>query len=93
MAEKTLDIFETLLAKVGGEYISDLLCIAEKSPEVIQCVLVSISPTDFPLNQWNDALDYLVKAPAQNTAEAAHELLCSALSDAAEKRKACRKNE
>lgn len=83
MAEKTLDIFETLLAKVGCEYISDLPYIAEKSPEVIHCVLVSISPTEFPLNQWNDALDYLVKAPAQNTAEAAYELLCSALSDVA----------
>jgi len=85
MAEKTSDIFETLLAKVGGEYISDLSYIAEKNPEAIQYVLVSISPSDFPLRQWNDALEYLVKAPAQNTVEAAYELLCSALSNVAKK--------
>lgn len=86
MQEKKRDLFDYLHEKVGCEYISDLPGTAKQNPQIITCALSAIHASDYPLTQWNDALDYLVKAPAQETAEAAYTLLISALSDADEVR-------
>lgn len=81
MQEKKRDLFDHLHEKVGCEYISDLPGVAKQNPKIITHALSAILPSDYPLTQWNDALNYLVKAPAQNTAEEAHALLISTLSD------------
>ena len=80
MAEKTLDLFECIQDKLGCTYISDLPFISKQNPEIVVHTLRSLSPSDYPLKQWNDLLDYLTKAPAQQTAEEAYSLLISTLS-------------
>ena len=84
MAEKTLDLFESMQDKLGCTYISDLPFISKQNPEIIVHTLRSLSPSDYPLNQWNDLLDYLAKAPAQQTAEDAYAFLIATLNDAVE---------
>ena len=86
MAEHTLDLFECLQEKIGCAYISDLPFVSKQNPEIIVHTLRSISPSDYPLKQWNDLLDYLAKVPAQQTAEDAYALLISTLSAPAEVR-------
>lgn len=83
MPRKTFDLFEHLQDSVGCEYISDLPKIAKTNPQIIADVLRTIIAEDFPLAQWNDALDYLLKASALNTAADAYTYLLSALSEAA----------
>lgn len=80
MAEKALDLFECIQDKLGCTYISDLPFISKQNPEIIIHTLRSLCPSDYPLKQWNDLLDYLAKAPAQQTAEEAYSLLISTLS-------------
>jgi len=82
MQEKKRDLFDHLHEQVGCEYISDLPRVAEKNSKIIIHSLSAIRPSDYPLTQWNDALDYLVKAPAQQTVEDAYALLISTLSAA-----------
>jgi len=82
MQEKKRDLFDHLHELVGCEYISDLPGVAKLNPKIIIHSLSAIRPSDYPLSQWNDALNYLAKASAQETAEAAYALLISALSDA-----------
>lgn len=81
MQEKKRDLFDYLHEKVGCEYISDLPVVARQNPKIITQALSAIQPSDYPLTQWNDALNYLVKAPAQETAKDAYALLISTLSD------------
>ena len=80
MAEKTLDLFECIQDKLDCTYISDLPFISKQNPEIVVHTLRSLSPSDYPLKQWNDLLDYLTKAPVQQTAEEAYSLLISTLS-------------
>lgn len=80
MAGQTLDLFECLREKVGCTYISDFPFISKQDPETIIQALRSLCPSDYPLKQWNDLLEYLAKAPAQQTAEDACALLISILS-------------
>lgn len=81
MTNKTLDLFEYIREKLGCEYISDLPGIAKKSPIAVIHILASVRPSDYPLQQWNDALNYFVKAPVQQTIEDAYSLLIFILSD------------
>lgn len=82
MQVKKRDLFDHPHEQVGCEYISDLPRVAKQNPKIIIHSLSTIRPSDYPLSQWNDALNYLFKAPAQETAEAAYALLIFALSDA-----------
>lgn len=80
LAEQTLDLFEYIQEKVGCTSISDLPSISKQNPEIIIYTLRSLSPSDYSLKQWNDLIDYLAKAPAQQTIEDAYALLISTLS-------------
>lgn len=80
LAEQTLDLFEYIQKKVGCTSISDLPSISKQNPEIIIYTLRSLSPSDYSLKQWNDLIDYLAKAPAQQTIEDAYALLISTLS-------------
>ena len=80
MQEIARDLFELLQEKVGCEYISDLPFAAKQNPLAVIHAVASIRPSDFTLHQWNDALEYIVKAPAQHTDIEAYSLLLYSLS-------------
>ena len=80
MQEKVFDLFEYLRERAGCEFINDLPKTAKINPRLIIHAIASIHPNDFLLRAWNDALNYLVQAPAQETAEEAYALLIFALS-------------
>ena len=56
-------------------FISDLRHITGKERLRLAEKLETISPGDYPLPVWNDALYYLISAPPQQTRSAAHKLL------------------
>lgn len=56
-------------------FISDLRNIKADVRQLLADKLERISPEDYPLAVWNDALDYLMSAPPQENPAAAHVLL------------------
>lgn len=84
MPNEEKDLLERLAKQMGCCYISDLKNLDSAGKGKLAQELLHISADAYSLRQWNNALEYLVKQPIQDTAEAAYALLCSALSDAAE---------
>ena len=52
------DLLDQLQLLVGCEYLSDMRVIPYINEQAKQ-KLLSLSPTDYPLSQWEDAVPYL----------------------------------
>ena len=76
-------LIDYLVAEIRCNYPSELHSLSTKSKRQLVAVLQATNPSDYPLKQWNDALDYIAHAPAQKTAEAACAVMIAALLDAA----------
>lgn len=68
-------LLDMLAENAGCPFISDLRHISGKERLRLADKLDEISPGDYPLPVWNDALNYLVSASPQISPEAAHRLL------------------
>lgn len=53
-----LDMLDQLQLLAGCEYLSDMRVIPYINEQAKQ-KLLSLSPTDYPLSQWEDAVPYL----------------------------------
>lgn len=73
--KRNQSLLDVLAENVLCPFISDLRHISGKERLRLADKLQEISPGDYPLTVWNDALDYLISAPSQQTPEAAHKLL------------------
>lgn len=68
-------LLDMLAEAAGCPFISDLRHITGKERLQFVRKLEGISPGDYPLPVWNDALDYLISAPPQASPDAARERL------------------
>ena len=68
-------LLDMLAENAGCPFISDLRHITGKERLRLADKPEEISPGDYPLPVWKDALNYLVSAPPKHTPEAAHKLL------------------
>lgn len=53
-----LDMLDQLQLLVGCEYLSDMRVVPYIN-EIAKRKLLSLSPADYPLSQWEDAVSYL----------------------------------
>jgi hypothetical protein len=70
---------ERLTYKAGCEYISDLHTLDEVKKRKAFWAVEKVMPEMYPLTQWNDALQYVVKADPEQTAEDAKKVMMSML--------------
>lgn len=75
-----LSLVEYIAYKAGCEYISDLHTLDEVKKRKAFWAVEKVMPEMYPLTQWNDALQYVVKADPEQTAEDARTALIAALS-------------
>ena len=68
-------LLDVLAESARCPFISDLRNIKADGRQQLADKLERISPEDYPLPVWNDALDYLISAPPQESPGAAHILL------------------
>ena len=66
---------DVLAESAGCSCLSDLRSIKKPKRQQLADKLERISPEDYSLAVWNDALNYLVSASPQKSPEAAHKLL------------------
>lgn len=64
----------------GCTYVSDLHDLDTVGKRKIVRALEKLEPDIFPLREWNDALEYLVRAGPQQTPASAKDILISILS-------------
>ena len=74
-----LSLVEYIAYKAGCEYISDLHTLDEVKKRKAFRAVEKVMPEMYPLMQWNDALQYVVKAESEQTSAAAKMLLMSML--------------
>lgn len=72
-------LLDLLREKSGCEYVSDLHFLDEMQKARLAYHLEKVDAEDYLLREWNDALAYIVKAPAQETVEKAKETLLKEL--------------
>ena len=76
MCEKRKPDFLDVLAEAAGTpYLSDLRSLKEDARRKLAEKLEALTPEDYPLAQWNDALNYLFAELAQSSPEAARKRL------------------
>ena len=68
-------LLDVLAESAGCSCLSDLRSIKKPKRQQLADKLERISPEDYPLPVWNDALNYLISAPPQESPGAAHILL------------------
>lgn len=79
-AAQLLSLVEYIAYKAGCEYISDLHTLDEAKKRKALRAVEKVMPEMYPLTQWNDALQYVVKAESKQTAEDARTALIAGLS-------------
>jgi len=72
-------LLDVLKATFGCEYVSDLHFLSTSQKVRLKYLLEEINAEDFSLQEWNNALDYIVKEPAQPTPGKAKAALQAAL--------------
>ena len=70
-ATRLISLVDYLAYQAGCEYISDLRCLDSLDRRKLARMLEKVEPDDFPLRDWNDALNYLVRESPQQTAREA----------------------
>ena len=78
----TLPLLDYLAQRAGCANLSDLRWAGGARREEILRALEELRPEAAELRVWNDALDYLVQAPPEETAQAARARLIERLADA-----------
>lgn len=73
--KRNVSLLDLLAENAGCPFISDLRHITGKERLQLADKLEDISPGEYPLPVWNDALNYLISAPPQQTSEEARKLL------------------
>ena len=68
-------LLDVLAERAGCTCLSDLRSIKKPKRQQLADKLERISPEDYSLAIWNDALNYLVSASPQKSPEAARKLL------------------
>lgn len=67
--EQLLSLVEYVAYKAGCEYISDLYTLNGIQKRKALRAVEKVMPEMYPLVQWNDALQHVVKAGPEKTAE------------------------
>jgi len=72
-------LLDILRDKFGCEYVSDLHFLGDSQKMRLMYLLEDLEAEDFSLQEWNNALDYIAKEPAQDTPAKAKAALQAAL--------------
>ena len=72
-------LVEVLAAYLGCEYISDLHSLEAEDGHRLYALLQRISPVQWPLREWRDALEYITGVCCAQTGDAARQALLLAL--------------
>lgn len=83
MLGRPISLMEVLAKKAGCEVISDLRYLSKKERKRLAQGIVSVSSAQFSLREWNDALDYVVRAPPERSVDQARTRLMECLDPAA----------
>lgn len=75
----TISLVDYLASQIACAYISDLRFLDPLGKIQLSHVVRKLSPSDWSLWQWNDALEYIANKQAANTVEAAYEELLASL--------------
>lgn len=70
---KTISLIEYLHYKVGCDYISDLKHLGMTDRITLLYVMYKITPEEFTLKEWNEALTYILNEEPCETPIEAHE--------------------
>ena len=73
--KRNQSLLDLLAESAGCSCLSDLRSINIPKRQQLADKLERISPEDYALAVWNDALTYLVSAPPQVSPEVAHRLM------------------
>ena len=65
MHSQSASLMEVLARKAGCITLSDLRYLSPKEREHLAWRIASIPSHDFSLREWNDALQYLARAPTE----------------------------
>ena len=72
---RLISLVDYLAYQAGCKYVSDLRCLDSLDRPKLAYTLEKLEQDDFPLRDWNDALNYLARVSPQETAEAARRRL------------------
>lgn len=75
-----IPLLDALSIQADCDYLSDLRCLSGWQKMRLARALERVPADAASLKEWNDALDYLVRDPPQETAQAARERLIQSLS-------------
>ena len=73
--EKKCSLLDTLAARMGCGYLSDLRFLSEWEMERLGRLIEEIPPEEATLEEWNDALEYLTGDSPEENRERARECL------------------
>lgn len=72
-------LVDYLAAQIHCDYTSDLRFLDPLHRIQVAYILKTLSPTDWPVREWNDALEYIAQKLAMDTAEEAYQALLFSL--------------
>lgn len=75
----SVSLVDYLAAQIHCDYTSDLRFLNPLDRIRVAYILKNLSPTDWPVREWNDALEYIVQKQAVDTAEEAYHALLFSL--------------
>lgn len=75
----SLSLVDYLAAQLGCEYVSDLHFLDTLSRLRLAHVVSKLSPDDWPLEEWNDALKYVTNKETADNCMLAYDTFLSGL--------------
>lgn len=72
-------LVDYLATQLGCEFISDLRFLTSLERLTLARVIKKLQPADFPLHEWNDAIQYIVNKRVVNSSESAYRTLLTEL--------------
>lgn len=81
-----MTLLDRLKAAMNSQYLSDLRRLNRLERSCMADILTQIPPEDYPLNEWNDALEYLTGVSGKPSTEDAKISLVALLDQSAAKR-------
>lgn len=75
----SLSLVDYLAAQLGCEFISDLRFLDKLNYLRLAHIVKTISPEDWPLREWNDALEYVANKQAAENCMLAYDMLLAEL--------------
>lgn len=77
----SLSLVDYLAAQLGCEYVSDLHFLDALDRLRLTHVVSKLSPDDWPLEEWNDALEYVANKELADNYMMAYDILLSVFGD------------